>query len=163
MRSNEYHFLTRWRVEATAEEVFDVLEKPLDLVRWWPFYLDVKEIEPDVHEFYARGWLPYSMRWRMRRTKLHRPTGFSLEAWGDFEGIGVWSFAQDGNYVDITYDWRIKGEKLLLRTLSFLLRPIFAANHNWVMAQGERSLKQELLRRKALQASVDPAGLTQSR
>jgi hypothetical protein len=73
------------------------------------------------------------------------------------------AFAQDGNYVDITYDWRIKGEKRLLRTLSFLLRPIFAANHNWVMAQGERSLKQELLRRKGLHASVDRAGLTQSR
>ena len=35
MSANEYHFVTRWRVEATAEEVFDVLEKPLDLVRWW--------------------------------------------------------------------------------------------------------------------------------
>lgn len=157
MSTNEYHFVTRWRVESTAEEVFDVLEKPLDLVRWWPFYLDVKEIEPEVHEFLARGWLPYTMRWRMRRTAAHRPSGISLEAWGDFEGAGAWTFVQNGSYVDITYDWRIKGEKPLLRYLSFLLRPIFAANHNWVMSQGERSLKQELARRKANQATTsDP-------
>jgi Polyketide cyclase / dehydrase and lipid transport len=154
MSANEYHFVTHWRVEGTAEEVFDILDNAKDLVRWWPaVYLDVKEVEPGIVELLTKGRLPYKLRWRLRRLEARRPHGFSLEAWGDFDGKGVWSFAQDGGHVDITYDWRIKAEKPLLRRLSFLLKPIFSANHRWAMARGEESLKKELERR---------AGLTQS-
>ena len=149
MSANEYHFVTRWRVESTVEEVFEVLDNPTDLVRWWPaVYLDVNEVEPGVYELLTKGRLPYTIRWRLRRVESRRPHGFSLEAWGDFEGAGMWTFTQDGGCVDIVYDWRIKAEKPLLRRLSFLLKPIFSANHRWAMTQGERSLKKELERRK---------------
>ena len=35
-KSYDYHFVTHWRVEATAQEVTDILDDALDLVRWWP-------------------------------------------------------------------------------------------------------------------------------
>ena len=149
MSANEYHFITHWRVESTAEEVFDVLDDPKDLVRWWPsVYLDVKEVEPGVFELHTKGWLPYTLRWRSQRLEAHYPRGFSLKAWGDFDGAGVWTFEQDGPFVNITYDWRIKAEKPLLRYLSFLFKPVFSANHRWAMSQGEASLKRELQRRR---------------
>ena len=155
MSANEYHFITHWRVPGTQEEVSGILGDPLDLPRWWPsVYLSVREIEPGdangvgrVVELHTKGWLPYTLRWRFRTTESRRPFGFSLEAWGDFEGTGVWTFAQDGGYVNITYDWRILAEKPLLRYLSFLLKPIFSANHRWAMARGEESLRAELGRR----------------
>jgi hypothetical protein len=153
MSANEYHFVTRWRVESTVEEVFEILDNPTDLVRWWPaVYLDVKEVEPGIFELLTKGRLPYTIRWRLRRLESRRPHGFSLEAWGDFDGAGVWTFTQDGGCVDIAYDWRIKAEKPLLRRFSFLLKPIFSANHRWAMKQGERSLKKELQRRARLAA-----------
>lgn len=37
----------------------------------------------------------------------------------------------------------------LIRTLSFLFKPIFSANHRWAMAREEESLKLELTRRRA--------------
>jgi len=37
----------------------------------------------------------------------------------------------------------------LLRRLAPLLRPLLEANHRWAMAQGEQSLRLELLRRRA--------------
>jgi hypothetical protein len=49
----------------------------------------------------------------------------------------------------VTYDWQLRAEKPLLRWLSFLLRPVFDANHRWAMARGEESLRLELLRRNA--------------
>jgi hypothetical protein len=49
----------------------------------------------------------------------------------------------------IEYDWKIRAEKPLLRSFSFLLKPIFAANHRWAMARGEGSLRLELARRHA--------------
>lgn len=155
MSANEYHFLTHWRVESTVEEVSDVLGDPMGLPRWWPsVYLAVKQIKPGdadgigrVVELHTKGWLPYTLRWSFRVTESRRPYGFSLEAWGDFEGRGVWTFAAAGRFVDITYDWRIRAEKPLLRYLSFLLKPIFSANHRWAMARGEESLRAELWRR----------------
>ena len=49
----------------------------------------------------------------------------------------------------ITYDWRVSASKPLLRWLTWLLRPVFAANHRWAMARGEESLRLELRRRRA--------------
>ena len=76
-------------------------------------------------------------------------TGFALSAAGDLEGTGRWTFVQDGPEVVITYDWRVSASKPLLRRLTWLLRPVFSANHRWAMARGEESLRLELRRRRA--------------
>ena len=72
-----------------------------------------------------------------------------LIASGDFEGRGIWTFKQNDLWADITYDWKISAEKPLLRYFSFIMKPIFSANHYWAMARGEESLKLELARRRA--------------
>jgi hypothetical protein len=157
MPGNDYHFITVWRVEATIKEVADILKQATDLPLWWPsVYLGVEELEPGdedgvgkVVSLYTKGWLPYTLRWKFRVTESSYPHGFALEAWGDFEGRGVWAFKQDGQWADVTYDWRIRANKPLLSSLSFLLKPLFSANHRWAMARGEESLKLELARRHA--------------
>jgi len=157
MASNEYHIVTEWRVKGTIKEVADVLSQAADLARWWPsVYLDVQEIEPGdekgigkVGRLYTKGWLPYTLRWTFRVTESSYPYGFALDASGDFVGRGVWTLEQRGEWVNVIYDWSINAEKPLLRTFSFLLKPIFAANHRWAMRMGEESLKLELMRRRA--------------
>ncbi len=154
---NEYHFISRWRVEATCGEVADILGDALSLSRWWPsVYLDVIELRPaDARglgrrvALHTRGWLPYTLRWEFEIVESRYPHGFTLIATGDFEGRGIWTFEQDDAFVNITFDWRIRAEKPLLQQLSFLMKPLFAANHRWAMAQGEESLKLELARRRA--------------
>ena len=146
-RSNEYHFVTHWRVEGACREVYEILDKPLDLPRWWPsVYLDARQTEPGVVALHTRGRLPYTLRWSFRVVERRAPHGFSLEAWGDFDGRGIWTFAQNGACVDITYDWKISAEKPLLRYLSSILKPLFSWNHRWAMARGEQSLRAELAR-----------------
>ena len=154
---NEYHFVTTWRVLGTTGEVADVLRNPLDLARWWPaVYLAVKELEPPDEQglnqrvrLHTKGWLPYTLRWDLRVTSSRYPEHFAIEATGDFVGRGVWTFTQDGGFVNATYDWRIRAEKPLLKVLEPLMRPLLEANHRWAMKQGEESLKLELLRRRA--------------
>jgi len=156
MASNNYHFITHWRVESTVKEVSDILGDAADLVRWWPsVYLDVRVLEPgDEHglgkvvSLYTKGCLPYTLRWSFRVTDV-RHDGFTLEAWGDFDGRGIWTFEQDGPWVNITYDWKIRAEKPLLRNFSSLIKPIFEANHRWAMAKGDESLRLEIARRHA--------------
>ena len=162
MSTHDYHFFTRWRVEATCGEVADVLGDPLALVRWWPaVYLAVEEIAPPRADGTGRrvrlptkGWLPYTLWWEFEVIESHYPHGLTLVATGDFEGRGIWSFLQDGPFVDISYDWRISAEKPLLRRLSAVLKPLFEANHRWAMAQGEESLRLELARRRATSDDV---------
>jgi len=154
----EYAFLTRWRLRANAQEVFDVLADPFGLARWWPsVYLDVKELAPPdpttgagrvVGLGYER-MASLHLAVELHRHHLDAPTGFRLVAHGDFEGTGVWTIRQDGDWVEATYDWRIAANKPLLRYGSFAFRPIFAANHRWAMERGAESLELELRRRRA--------------
>jgi hypothetical protein len=157
MPSNDYHFITHWRVEGGIDEVADILKAADDLPRWWPsVYLDVKVLDPGdkdgigkIVSLHTRGWLPYTLRWQFRVTESRYPHGFSLEGWGEFNGRGIWTLEQDGPNVNVTYDWKIRADKPLLRSLSFLFKPIFSANHRWAMARGEESLKLELARLRA--------------
>ncbi len=156
MASKNYHFVTRWRVRGGVKEVTDIISDSDALARWWPsVYLNVEKLEAGdangvgtVIRLYTKGWLPYTLRWQFRVSAIHAD-GFSLIASGDFEGRGIWTFKQVGEWVDITYDWKINAEKPLLRYFSFLMKPIFSANHYWAMAKGEESLKLELARRRA--------------
>ena len=157
MTANEYHFITQWRIKGTVKEVAEILGQATDLVRWWPaVYLGVQEVEAGdengigkVVRLYTKGWLPYTLRWSFRVTESSYPYGFSLEAWGDFIGRGIWTLEQQGEWVNVIYDWKIRADKPLLRSLSFLLKPVFGANHRWAMRMGEESLKLEMMRRHA--------------
>jgi hypothetical protein len=160
--TNDYHFVTTWRVEGTTGEVADVLRDPLDLARWWPaVYLGVEELAPPDERglnqrvrLRTKGWLPYTLAWEFVVVESRYPSRFVLEAVGDFVGRGVWTIEQDGAHVNATYDWRIRAEKPLLQALAPVMRPLLEANHRWAMRQGEDSLKLELLRRRASSAEA---------
>lgn len=156
MASNDYHFITHWRVKGKAEDVSDILADVCSLPRWWPsVYLDVQELEPGgenhvgrVISLHTKGWLPYTLRWNFRVTQADPPHGSTLEAFGDFTGRGIWTIEQDGSWVNVTYDWKIRADKPLLRRFSFIMKPLFSSNHLWAMAKGEESLRLELARRE---------------
>src|SRR5262245_53306520 len=157
MAENDYHFVDRWRVEGTVEEVAAILEDALSLPRWWgSVYFDVRQIEPGgergigkLISLHAGGWLPYTLRINFRTVASRYPYGFSMDATGDLEGKGIWTFEPDGPFVNVTYDWTIQANKPIIQQLSFLLKPVFRSNHTWTMRRGEESLKLELLRRRA--------------
>jgi uncharacterized protein YndB with AHSA1/START domain len=145
--TNHYHFITRWRFHASAEDVFAILSDPLEYPRWWPsVYLMVRAVGPRRVRLLTRGWLPYRLRWEAETTGTRPPERLAIRASGDFRGEGAWSLVQDGEYTDVTFEWQPTAEKPLLRYLSVILRPIFEANHRWAMEQGRRSLELELAR-----------------
>lgn len=154
---SDYRFLTVWRVAGTVQEVMAVLSDDESLPRWWPsVYLSVvpvKDAAPDgtgrVVDLHTKGWLPYTLRWSLTITEPMTESGFALTAAGDLNGTGRWTFATDGPEVVISYHWRVSATKPLLRRLSWLLKPVFSANHRWAMARGEESLRLELRRRRA--------------
>ncbi|MBO1269688.1 SRPBCC family protein [Arthrobacter cavernae] len=155
--STDYEFVTVWRVAGTLEEVRDVLGDAASLGRWWPsVYLNVTTLNPGnpdgtgkVVDLFTKGWLPYTLRWKLTVTEPITTHGFALTAAGDLNGTGRWTFEKDGPEVVIRYDWIVSTAKPLLRRLSWLLKPAFSANHHWAMARGQESLALELRRRRA--------------
>jgi len=153
-----YQFLTEWRVAGTIDEVKAVLgdDDYSSVTRWWPsVYLAVNQLEEGgpggvgrVLDLYTKGWLPYTLRWTLRVSEPLTDDGYAIAASGDLTGEGRWTFEQDGPEVRITYDWRIQATKPLLRRMSWLLRPVFSANHHWAMRRGEESLRLEMRRRR---------------
>jgi hypothetical protein len=156
MAANDYEFVTRWRIQGSPSEVYAVLIDGAEYPRWWPdVYLNVIETNPAGEhglglsaDLITKGKLPYRLRWSMRITECHYPEGFTLEARGDFDGRGVWSLKPDGEWTDVVFDWRLRAEKALLRWLSWIMKPVFSANHRWAMDRGEESLRREVERRR---------------
>src|SRR5450432_3578188 len=160
MASNEYHFITNWKVKGTRIEVFNILSDSEALARWWPaVYLDVKEVEKgDANsigkkvKLYTKGWLPYTIQWDFEVIENIKPKTFTIRAYGDFVGRGIWLLDEEGDYCNVSFDWKLEAEKPLLKTFSFIMKPIFSANHKWAMKKGEKSLLLELLRQRTASA-----------
>ncbi|TQJ33574.1 SRPBCC family protein [Arthrobacter sp. SLBN-122] len=168
---NGYEFRTVWRVAGTPHEVMDVLGDAGSLARWWPsVYLSVLPLESGGHGgvgkaffLHTKGWLPYTLKWKLTVTEPITEQGLALSAQGDLSGTGRWTFQQDGPETVVTYDWRVSASKPLLRRLGWLLKPVFAANHRWAMARGQEALALELRRRRPgaeLAGIPQPAGPT---
>ena len=154
--TNDYHFVTHWRVEGSAEEVFDLISQPAHYLRWWPsVYLKVVELDPGREDglgrrfrFHAKGWLPYTLDWESCAIESKPPNRLAIRATGDFNGRGIWTIRHDGGFTDVEFDWKLTAEKPLLRYLSFLFKPVFSANHHWAMRRGFEGLQAELKLRR---------------
>jgi Polyketide cyclase / dehydrase and lipid transport len=156
MKSTEYQFVTKWEMPATPTEVYEIITDSQKLTTWWPaVYLDLKVLEKGeanglnkLVELYTKGWLPYTLRWKFRVIDANKPNSVEIEAIGDFDGGGKWTFEPSEIGCLVTYDWKIEAKKPFLKKLSWLFKPIFEANHLWAMRKGEESLRLEIMRRK---------------
>jgi hypothetical protein len=155
MQPREFYIPTRWRIKATAEQVYDVLSKPREFPRWWPeVYLAVSEVRPGaasgvgrVVALRTKGWLPYELHWQAEMTAADRPRRMSILARGDLEGRGEWQLEQEGDWVAISYAWTVLATKPWMIALAPLLYPVFVWNHKWAMQRGFEGLQRELARR----------------
>lgn len=156
MTRHDYRFQTRWRVLATPAEVLAILVDVEALPRWCPaVYRHSRLVSPGdenqigaVADLVARGRLGYTLRCRLTITEAGSDhCAFTSE--GDLVGQGAWRVTRHGAAVLITVDWHVRLDRPLLRRSPALLRPLFAANHDWAMAESERALRLEVRRRRA--------------
>lgn len=146
----DYHFKTHWRVRARIETIYEILCQAVDYPRWWGLsHFTAKPIAPagfnglgQVVQFEMRGWLPYTLRWRLKSVEADKPSHIAGISSGDFSGVGVWTLKQDGPWADIIFNWTVIVHKPFLKTWGFLLKPLFMWNHDWVMGRAEKGLNQ---------------------
>lgn len=160
MERHDYQFTSYWSVLGTPAEVVDVLADVDTLSRWCPaVYLSSRKLhDGDAHhvgavaELVARGWLGYSLRFRLAITDA-TDVRCAFTSEGDLVGRGEWVLTPDGARTVITVHWHVRLDQPLLRRSPSWLRPLFSINHDWAMAEGERALRLELRRRRARTAA----------
>ncbi len=104
MTGTDYHILTRWELEASPQEVFDLIADAPSYPRWWPsVFLEARVLEPGddrgvgrLVEVRTATFLLLSVSWRYRVTAVHAPDRLAVEASGDLEGLGLWTFEARG-------------------------------------------------------------------
>jgi hypothetical protein len=130
----EYRFVNKGRVPGTIEEVADIIQHPSEFRRGWPAaWLDYRLLEKGDPKtgvgrrfsYRVKGWLPYSLNLTFTITERDPPHLFVVRAEGDLVGEGRWTLVQDGDRVDVTYDWRVRAARPLIRRLSPFVKPIF--------------------------------------
>lgn len=156
MNISDYHFRTHWTVQASPEEVFELISRPENYPHWFHgLWIRVSPLKAGDErgigrtDFYElRGFLPYTLKWTLQCVEAERPYRFTSLAAGDLKGKGVWTFQDSPSGTEVQFDWQVSLEKPVLKQLSFLLRPIFLWNHDFVMRRWEISLNAELERRQ---------------
>ena len=147
-----YRITSRWVVPGNCAAVASTFLDLESMSNWWPQFLDVDIREPGDDLARGRrvavttkGFLPYRLHFQFRVTKVEHPRFFSVQATGEFNGRGRGWLTQSGDEVEIHFDWHLEVGKPLLRWWSWLLKPLFIANHRWLMGRGEQGLQQQMV------------------
>jgi uncharacterized protein YndB with AHSA1/START domain len=152
-----YSFVTHWFIPASQDRVWAALKATDRYHEWWPSFIGYRSLtEGDVRvgsraEQVVRGALPYKLQYETTLTKMDPPHEAAYDAHGDLKGRGRFVLVprQDGAGTEVTFYWDVQTTGRAMNILAPLLRPLFAWNHNWVMAGGERGLTKWLRSREA--------------
>ncbi len=143
--AHQYHFLTRWKFRGPVEKIYKILSAGKDYPRWWkPAYVACREVAPRKIEALVRARLPYTLKFTTELIREVPNREFEIRATGELDGRGLWKFHPDGEFTHLEFFWDVQATKPLMRRLSFLLKPLFVWNHNWVMDTGESALQAEV-------------------
>ena len=146
-----YRFCTTWVLEADRERVWDAIYDSDSWPEWWRGIESTKRVsggdadglgQRGVYEWRAR--IPYTVRFEIVSTVVERPHLLGGEASGELEGMGTWRFYEEGGTTAVVYDWDVRTTKSWMNLFAPVAKPIFRANHDWVMRNGGEGLARRL-------------------
>jgi mannose-6-phosphate isomerase-like protein (cupin superfamily)/uncharacterized protein YndB with AHSA1/START domain len=147
-----YRFLDKWFIPHPIDDVFEALLHGEDYPRWWGEAW--KRVTPigdtptgsvgAKTEVIAGGFLPYTIKLELEVERIERPQLLAVLSRGDLEGTGTWRLHEFDGGTAVSYDWRVRASKPLIRRFSPVVKPLFRANHTWVMRRGELALRRWL-------------------
>jgi uncharacterized protein YndB with AHSA1/START domain len=148
-----YSFTTDWSFDAPVDRVWEAITRPLEWPDWWPGVETVIEIKPGdgdglggVHRSSWRSALPYRLTFDSRIVRVERLAIYEIEADGELQGHGLWTFAAAGTSTRVRYDWDVVATKWWMRFLAPVARPLFRWNHDVIMRWGQQGLAARLAR-----------------
>lgn len=150
----DYQFSTVWRVEASVQEVWEILCHPDLWPEWWESLEQIIELKKGdvrgigaLHRYTWKGALPYRLTFDIHVLTIQPLCLLEGEASGEVEGRGVWSLTERGRETIVRYDWDIRTNARWMNVLAPLAGAIFRWNHDRVMRDGAKGLARRLGRR----------------
>jgi len=148
IKASQYHFVTHWKIRGRVGMIYEILSDGKNYPQWWkPAYLACREVGKHRIEALVRAKLPYTLKFTTELVHENPKREIELRSVGELQGRGIWKFAQVGEWTEIEFTWDVEATKPIVRYLSFLVKPIFIWNHNWVMETGGVALQKEVNRR----------------
>jgi ribosome-associated toxin RatA of RatAB toxin-antitoxin module len=151
MSVNQYSFVTIWKIQATLEDVWNVIADAEHYPDWWKAVVRIEIVDRGDAQgvnFLAdqtwKGVLPYRLSFRSRTTAVDYLKSIELEASGDLVGKGKWTFTSAEEIVTVQYNWDVATSQAVLNRLAFALKPILAWNHDEIMCWGALGLAERL-------------------
>ena len=139
----EYRFLTTWLLEADRERVWEAVYDSDSWPEWWKGVEETERLaDGDENGIGQRGryvWkakLPYRVEFFIETTRVERPFLLEGDATGELAGVGRWRFFEHGGVTAAVYEWNVSTTRWWMNLLAPLARPVFAANHDYVMRNG---------------------------
>lgn len=146
-----YQFVTRWRVDAPIDNVWEALEAADRYPQWWPAVLRADQLEPGddaglgrVDLFVWKAPLGYRLRFTMRVDTIERPTHLGGVAGGELVGRGDWYLTAERNATQVRYDWGVRTQRAWMNLVAPVARPVFRHSHDQVMREGARGIARLL-------------------
>jgi uncharacterized protein YndB with AHSA1/START domain len=148
-----YHFVTNWSFEAPVERVWAEIADAHSWPDWWPSYRKVTALDQastiQVGSRVAtevKGKLPYSLRFTGEVTGLQAPYLMEIKSSGALVGEGKFVLEERDGGTAVTYYWDVGTANPVLNLLARLpfVRAMIEENHDYVMDEGFRGLKQRL-------------------
>lgn len=158
---SDYYCTTRWELEASPQEVYDLLVDVASFPEWWPsVVLDARTLDAGDERGVGRtvevllaAFLPAPLRVRVRVAAVRPAERIAVETTGDLDGLGLWAFEPGDRRAIVRWTWRGRLRKPVAGQVPTFLRPAFMASQRWAMERGFTSLLLEVWRRRA----TDPA------
>lgn len=146
-----YRFVTVWKIRASIEEVWDILQEQESWPKWWRGVKKVETIKlgnaaniGKVMRYTWQSLLPYKLAFNMVAEEIEKPHILAGTAFGELDGKGRWEIYRDGDLTTITYYWQVNTTKKWMNKYTWLLKPAFKWNHDIVMKWGAKGLANKL-------------------
>ena len=138
-----YRFLTTWLLECEREAVWEAIYDSDSWPRWWRGVVEVEHLaEGDAQgigqrgRYVWRGAVPYRVEFEIRSTRVEHPHLLEGAATGGLEGVGRWRLFEQAGATAVVYEWNVRTTKRWMNVVGPVARPVFEANHDWVMRNG---------------------------
>ncbi|MFF0743715.1 SRPBCC family protein [Streptomyces sp. NPDC004111] len=144
-----YRFRSIWELRADPAVVYATLERAEDYPSWWPQVREVTPVDGTSGTARFRSFLPYDLVVTARERRRDPDAGIlEIGMTGDMDGWVRWTVrpARLGQVrgTRAFYEQVVDVRKPLLRHLAVPGRPVFLANHAWMMRCGQRGLAAAL-------------------
>jgi hypothetical protein len=148
MAAKQFHLITEWDLDAPVERVWPLLKLVEEWPSWWRAVRRVEGLQKGdenglgaVHRMTWRTALPYQLTFDMRIDRIDPMSALEGRAFGELDGVGLWTLRPRGAGAYVRYDWNVEVTKPWMKALAPILRPVFAWNHNVVMGWGEEDIR----------------------